>query len=179
MALHDTYQSPLIGRYSSQAMQELFGDNRKFRTWRKLWLELARAEQALGIDRITDEALQQMEANLDLTDEDYIRVAELEKKNRHDVMSHARRFGEVCPAADPIIHLGATSCEVDDNTYLIVMREALGIILFGLRGSCIRSHSSLPHGRPHQRWVLPTSNRPSSLPWANAQPCGRRICSWT
>jgi len=125
---HHTYQSPLIGRYSSSEMQVLFSDDTKFRTWRKLWLELARAEQSLGIDQITDKALQQMEANLDFTEEDYRVVAEIEREIRHDVMSHVRRFGQVCPAAAPIIHIGATSCEVDDNTYLIVMREALGII---------------------------------------------------
>lgn len=125
---HDTWQSPLMGRYASKEMQRLFSDDMKFGTWRRIWLELARAQQQLGITKITDEALRQMETNLAMTEDDYEVVRALEKKNRHDVQSHAERFGQLCPAAAPIIHLGATSMEVDDNAYLIVMRDALGII---------------------------------------------------
>ncbi|MBI2636888.1 MAG: adenylosuccinate lyase, partial [Parcubacteria group bacterium] len=125
---HDTWQSPLMGRYASKAMQGVFSDNMKFSTWRRIWLELARAQQQLGVTQVTDEALAQMEVHLAMTDEDYEVVRVLEKANRHDVQSHANRFGQLCPAAAPIIHLAATSMEVDDNTYLIVMREALGII---------------------------------------------------
>jgi adenylosuccinate lyase len=119
----DRYDSPLCSRYASKTMQALWSDDRKFSTWRKLWVELARAEKQLGL-AVTDAQVAEMEAHL--TDIDYEMAAKEERKRRHDVMAHVHTFGHVCPAAAPIIHLGATSCYVTDNTDLILMREGLG-----------------------------------------------------
>jgi len=119
------YVSPLVERNASCEMAELFGPDKKFGTWRKLWLELARAEKTLGID-ITQTQISQMEKNLE--DIDFKRAAKYEKKFRHDVMAHVHTFGAVAPKAAPIIHLGATSCYVGDNADLIIMREGLEII---------------------------------------------------
>lgn len=119
------YESPFSGRYASAEMQYLFSAQKKFSTWRRLWLSLAKAEKALGLD-ISDEQLSEMSAHLD--DIDFAKAAEYEKKLRHDVMAHIHTFGEQCPKARPIIHLGATSCYVGDNTDMIIMRDALGIV---------------------------------------------------
>ena len=126
MDRHDKYISPLSTRYASDEMQYIFSDNNKFRTWRKLWISLAKAEKACGLN-ITDEQIAQMEANKD--DVDYERAAEWEKKVRHDVMAHIHTFGEQCPKAEPIIHLGATSCYVGDNTDVIILKQASEIVL--------------------------------------------------
>ena len=128
----DRYISPLCGRYSSAEMQWLFSDDRKFGAegWRKVWLELARAEQARGT-LISDEQLAEMRVHL--TDPiDYERAAVLEKQLRHDVVAHASAFGEICPTAKPIINIGGTSCETTDNVDLDIMREALRLILSGV-----------------------------------------------
>ena len=122
---HLEYESPLCGRYASGAMRRLWGPQRKFSTWRRLWLALAEAQQELGLD-ITDEQLQQMREHLD--DIDFAAVAEYEKKFRHDVVAHIHAFGDVAPRARPIIHLGATSQFVGCNTDLILIREALGML---------------------------------------------------
>jgi adenylosuccinate lyase len=121
----DRYDSPLCSRYASKEMQRLFSDDVKFSTWRKLWLELARAEKSLGLP-ISDAQLAEMAAHLG--DIDYAMAAAEEKKRRHDVMAHVHTFGVACPAAAPIIHLGATSCYVTDNTDLLIMRDALGLV---------------------------------------------------
>jgi adenylosuccinate lyase len=121
----DRYDHPLARRYASTEMAALFGDDRKFSTWRKLWLELARAEKDLGLP-ITDQQLREMEAHL--TDIDYDLARAEEKKRRHDVMAHVHTFGARCPTAAPIIHLGATSCYVTDNTDLIIMRAGLDLL---------------------------------------------------
>ena len=121
----DRYDSPLCSRYASKDMQRLFSDDVKFSTWRKLWLELARAEKSLGLP-ITQGQLDEMSAHL--TDIDYVMAAAEEKKRRHDVMAHVHTFGVACPSAAPIMHLGATSCYVTDNTDLIILRDALGLI---------------------------------------------------
>ncbi|MBQ5841993.1 MAG: adenylosuccinate lyase [Clostridia bacterium] len=126
MSNHDKYISPLSTRYASDEMQYVFSDNNKFRTWRKLWISLAKAEKACGLN-ITDEQIAQMEANKD--DVDYERAAEWEKKVRHDVMAHIHTLGEQCPKAEPIIHLGATSCYVGDNTDVIILKQASEIVL--------------------------------------------------
>ena len=120
---HDRYESPLVTRNASEAMLRLFSARHKFGLWRRLWLELARAEKELGLDRISDEALRQMEARLD--DIDFARAADWEKRLRHDVMAHVHAFEEVAPAAKGIIHLGATSQYVVDNADLMIMRDAL------------------------------------------------------
>ena len=121
----DTYISPLSTRYAGDEMLYLFSADKKFSTWRKLWLALARAEKELGLD-ITDDQLDEMQAHL--SDIDYAFAARKEKELRHDVMAHVHTFGEACPTAFPIIHLGATSCYVGDNTDVIIMREGLEII---------------------------------------------------
>lgn len=143
----NTYSSPLAGRYASNAMKELFGAQRKFSTWRKLWLALAEAQKQLGLD-ITDAQLAEMSQHLD--DIDFDKAAEYERKFRHDVMAHIHAFGDVAPAAKGIIHLGATSQFVVDNTDLIIMREALGILAGELAnivdavGAFAAEHKSLP-----------------------------------
>lgn len=122
----EKYISPFGTRYASREMQYLFSEEKKFRTWRKLWIALARAEQMLGLE-ITDAQISEMTANADNINYE---VAEArEAKVRHDVMSHVYAYGKQCPAAEPIIHLGATSCYVGDNTDLIIMREASELIL--------------------------------------------------
>ena len=122
----DGYLSPLSTRYASEEMQRLFSENYKFRTWRRLWIALARAEQQLGLG-ITDEQIAQLEAHRD--DINYEVAEAREKIVRHDVMSHVYAYAQQCPEAAGIIHLGATSCYVGDNTDVIIMREASRLIL--------------------------------------------------
>ncbi|MGN6504451.1 MAG: adenylosuccinate lyase [Tepidisphaeraceae bacterium] len=124
--MHDTYESPLATRNASRDMLQLFSAQHKIGLWRRLWLELARAERALGIERITDEALKQLEAQLDQID--FAKAAEWEKRLRHDVMAHVHTYEEVAPAAKGIIHLGATSHYVVDNADLIIMRDAMKLL---------------------------------------------------
>ncbi len=119
------YESPLSSRYASDEMQYIFSPDKKFSTWRRLWVALARAEMELGLP-VTQEQIDEMEAHL--TDIDYDSAAQWEKKLRHDVMAHIHAWGEQCPKAMPIIHLGATSCYVGDNTDVILMREALELV---------------------------------------------------
>ena len=121
----NVYESPLSSRYASDEMQYIFSPDKKFSTWRRLWVALARAEMELGLP-VTQEQVDEMEAHL--TDIDYDTAAAYEKKLRHDVMAHVHTFGELCPKAMPIIHLGATSCYVGDNTDVILMREALLLV---------------------------------------------------
>ena len=125
----DSYESPLCSRYAGKKMQKIFSADNKFSTWRRLWLALAESEQELGLD-ITDEQLDEMRAHLN--DIDYELAAKLEHELRHDVMAHIRTFGAACPKAMPIIHLGATSCYVGDNTDIILQCEALAEIRAGL-----------------------------------------------
>ncbi|NWH32449.1 PUR8 lyase, partial [Chloropsis hardwickii] len=120
------YRSPLVSRYASAEMAFNFSERKKFGTWRRLWLYLAQAEKSLGLS-ITDEQIQEMEANLDNID--FQMAAEEEKKLRHDVMAHVHTFAHCCPKAAAIIHLGATSCYVGDNTDLIVLRDGFNILL--------------------------------------------------
>lgn len=122
----NVYESPLNSRYASREMQYIFSPDFKFKTWRRLWIALAESEQELGLD-ITDEQLDQLRANADNIN--YEVAQEREKLVRHDVMSHVYAYGEQCPAAKPIIHLGATSCYVGDNTDVITMNEALKVVL--------------------------------------------------
>jgi adenylosuccinate lyase len=125
MKNHNIYSSPLVQRNASEEMSTLFGEQTKFSTWRKLWLELAKAEKKLGL-KITSAQISQMQQHLN--DIDFDKAAEFEKKFRHDVMAHVHTFGLAAPKAAPIIHLGATSCYVGDNADLIIMRNALQII---------------------------------------------------
>jgi adenylosuccinate lyase len=119
------YTSPLVERNASKEMAELFGADMKFRAWRRIWLELAKAEKKLGL-KITGAQIKQMADHLD--DINYTKAAEFEKKFRHDVMAHVHTFGLAAPKAAPIIHLGATSCDIGDNADLIILREGLRIL---------------------------------------------------
>ncbi len=121
----NSYESPLCTRYASEEMQYIFSADKKFTTWRRLWVALARAEMELGLP-ITQEQVDELEANVDNIDYDV--AEEEEKRRRHDVMSHVYAYGKACPKAKGIIHLGATSCYVGDNTDIIVMRDALKIV---------------------------------------------------
>jgi len=120
--MRDKYESPLNSRYASEQMQYIFSPDKKFTTWRKLWIALAESEKELGLS-ITDEQIAELKAHVD--DIDYDTAAAYEKKVRHDVMAHVKAYGDLCPNAKGIIHLGATSCYVGDNTDIILMREAL------------------------------------------------------
>ena len=125
MAEYNRYTSPLTGRYASKEMQYIFSQDNKFRTWRKLWIALAETEHELGLN-ITKEQIDELKAH---QDEINYEVAEArEKEVRHDVMSHVYAYGVQCPNAKGIIHLGATSCYVGDNTDIIIMREGLELV---------------------------------------------------
>lgn len=125
MSDYNSYESPFCTRYASKEMQHVFSADKKFTTWRKLWVALARAEMKLGLP-VTEEQVGELEAHVN--DIDYKAAEEREKLVRHDVMSHVYAYGLVCPKAKGIIHLGATSCYVGDNTDIIVMRDALHIV---------------------------------------------------
>lgn len=163
------YVSPLVARNASREMSELFGDLKKFGTWRRLWLELARAEQKLGLD-IKQTQIREMEQHLG--DIDLEKAARYEKKFRHDVMAHVYTFGDAAPKAAPIIHLGATSCYVGDNADLIIMREGLEIIaakvacVIDRLGSFAKKYKKMPtlgftHYQPAQLTTV-----------------GKRACLW-
>ena len=123
--MYDRYVSPLSERYASREMQYIFSPEKKFRTWRKLWIALAETEQELGLP-ITDEQIEELKAHQDEINFDVAK--EREKLVRHDVMSHVYAYGTQCPKAKGIIHLGATSCYVGDNTDIIIMTEALRLV---------------------------------------------------
>lgn len=125
MGNKNTYESPLNSRYASDEMKYIFSPDKKFKTWRKLWIALAEAEQELGLN-ITDEQIAELRANADNINYDVAQAQEA--KVRHDVMSHVHAYGVQCPKAKGIIHLGATSCYVGDNTDIIIMTEALQLI---------------------------------------------------
>ncbi len=120
-----SYESPFCTRYASKEMQYLFSADKKFTTWRKLWVALARAEMKLGLP-VTQEQVDELEANINNID--YEMAAEEEKAVRHDVMAHVHTYGHICPKAAGIIHLGATSCYVGDNTDVIIMRDAMQVV---------------------------------------------------
>ena len=165
----DNYQSPLSGRYASQAMRATFSDRRKFVTWRKLWIALAESEQELGL-AITDEQLAEMRAHA--ADLDLELAARYERELRHDVMAHIQAWGEQCPKARGIIHLGATSCFVTDNGELIAMREAIRIV----RRQLVSLIAVLREFALEWR-SLPTLGFTHFQP-AQATTVGKRACLW-
>ena len=128
---HELYDNPLIGRYASEQMCRLWGPERKFRTWRKLWVILAEVEAELGLP-ITPEQIAELRAHVD--DVDFAAAERYERKLRHDVMAHVHAYGDACPSARGIIHLGATSCYVTDNTDLILLKESLELVAARLAG---------------------------------------------
>lgn len=123
--MKDVYENPLITRYASKEMAENFSDDKKFKTWRKLWIALAEGEKELGLT-ITDEQIEELKAYAN--DINYEEAEKREKEVRHDVMAHVYAYGLQCPKAKPIIHLGATSCYVGDNADLIITRNAFAIL---------------------------------------------------
>lgn len=122
---YEHYDNPLLTRYASAQMSRIWGPRRKFSTWRRLWVALAEAEAELGLP-ITAEQIEQMRQHVE--DIDFAAAERYERRLRHDVMAHVHAFGDVCPAARPIIHLGATSCYVTDNTDLLLIRESLELV---------------------------------------------------
>ncbi|KAG9248026.1 adenylosuccinate lyase [Calycina marina] len=128
MAELDNYQTPLATRYASKEMRTIFSARTRGTTWRQLWIALAEAEKELGID-ISDEAIVEMKAHAEMTNEDFVVAAEEEKRRRHDVMAHVHAFGQVAPKAAAIIHYGATSCYVTDNADLIFQKRALELLI--------------------------------------------------
>ncbi|PSK39021.1 adenylosuccinate lyase [Candidozyma pseudohaemuli] len=129
MSANDKYSTPLSSRYASEEMSKIFSLRNRFSTWRKLWLNLAIAEKQVGLSVITDEAIEQMKKHLEITDDEIKAASVEEAKVRHDVMAHVHVFGETCPAAAGIIHLGATSCFVTDNADLIFLRDAYDVLI--------------------------------------------------
>ena len=123
--MNNSYESPFCTRYASKEMQFIFSADKKFTTWRRLWVALARAEMKLGLN-VTQEQVEELEAHIN--DIDYQKAAEEEKIVRHDVMAHVHTYGAACPKAEKIIHLGATSCYVGDNTDVIIMRDAMQVV---------------------------------------------------
>lgn len=169
MSGRNRYESPLVQRYASDEMAYLFSDDHKFRTWRKLWLALAEVEQELGLP-ITDAQLQELREHQD--DIHYDVVADYEKQFRHDVMAHVHALGDVAPNARPIVHLGATSCFVGDNTDLLVLREGLDLLLPKLAGAIHR----------FSEFALEWAQQPT-LGFTHFQPAqpttvGKRVCLW-
>ncbi len=133
--MSEFYENPLCTRYASDEMKRIFSADKKFSTWRKLWIALAESEKELGLD-ISDEQIAEMKAHV--FDIDYEKAARYEKDLRHDVMAHLKAYCDLCPTAKPIVHLGATSCFVGDNTDCIVMKEGL-LRVRRLLVSCIRA----------------------------------------
>jgi adenylosuccinate lyase len=166
---HDQYENPLTGRYASREMSALWSEQRKFSTWRRLWVALAEAERELGLP-ITDAQIVELAREVDNID--FAAARAYEKKLRHDVMAHVHAYGDVCPTARPIIHLGATSCYVTDNTDLILIREGLEMTARRLAavidalGRFAAEYRSLPClGFTHLQPAQPTT-------------VGKRACLW-
>ncbi|KAI5962544.1 ADE13 [Candida pseudojiufengensis] len=169
---YDKYSTPLSSRYASEEMSAIFSLRNRFSTWRKLWLNLAKAEKAVGLDIITQEAIDEMSKNLEITDKEIQDAAIEESKVRHDVMAHVHTFGETCPAAAGIIHLGATSCFVTDNADLIFLRDAYDILIPKLVNVIDRL----------SQFALEYKDLPV-LGWTHFQPAqlttvGKRACLW-
>jgi len=167
--MHEIYQNPLCRRYAGKEMQAIFSDDRKFSTWRRLWVALAESQKELGLD-ISDAQIEEMKAHLH--DIDYATASAREKEVRHDVMAHIYTYGLACPNAKPIIHLGATSCYVGDNTDIILQREAL----LQIRRLLLKAMAATAKfAEAHQ--ALPTL---AYTHFQAAQPTtlGKRACLW-
>jgi len=166
----DQYVSPLASRFATEEMLRNFSPLKKFRTWRRIWIALAEAQKELGLP-ISDAQIAEMRAHA--SDINFDAAREYERKFRHDVMAHVHAYGDLCPKARPIIHLGATSCEVGDNADILILRDALGLIRKKLANVIDRlavfaeQHADLP-----------------TLGWTHYQPAqlttvGKRACLWT
>jgi adenylosuccinate lyase len=163
------YDNPLITRYASPEMVALWGPQRKFSTWRRLWVALAEAEAKLGLP-ITKTQIEQLKAHVD--DIDFENADRHERRLRHDVMAHVHAYGDVCPDARPIIHLGATSCYVTDNTDLLLMREALQIIRGRLAAviNCLADFAQKYRDLPCLAFTHLQPAQPTTM--------GKRACLW-
>jgi adenylosuccinate lyase len=166
---HDQYENPLISRYASKEMSRTWSSQRKFSTWRRLWVALAEAEQEIGI-AIADEQIEELRRHVD--DIDFAAAAKYERELRHDVMAHIHTYGDACPTARAIIHLGATSCFVTDNTDLILLRDSLKLVRSRLvkvireLANFAQEHRDLPClGYTHLQPAQPTT-------------VGKRACLW-
>ncbi|XP_017111660.1 adenylosuccinate lyase [Drosophila elegans] len=166
---YEGYKSPLSTRYASKEMQFLFSDQNKFSTWRRLWVWLARAESRLGLE-ISDAQIAEMEQQINNID--FEAAAAEERLTRHDVMAHVHVFAKQCPAAAPVIHLGATSCYVGDNTDLIVLRDALKLLLPRV-ASVIARLSQFAQSYKDQPTLGFTHLQPAQLTTV-----GKRACLW-
>jgi len=166
---YEGYKSPLSTRYASKEMQFLFSDQNKFSTWRRLWVWLARAESRLGLE-ISDDQIAEME--LQISNIDFEAAAAEERLTRHDVMAHVHVFAKQCPSAAPVIHLGATSCYVGDNTDLIVLRDALKLLLPRV-ASVIARLSQFAQTYKDQPTLGFTHLQPAQLTTV-----GKRACLW-
>ncbi len=166
---YDRFVSPLVSRYAGEAMLRLFSPAETVRTWRRLWIALAEAQQELGLD-VTDEQLEQMRAAAE--EIDFARAAELERDLRHDVMAHVHAFGEQAPAARPIIHLGATSCDVGDNADLVAMRRGLDVLARRLAAT-IRALADFARTWRDRPVLGFTHYQPAQL-----TTLGKRACLW-
>lgn len=167
---HDRYENPLIARYASAEMSQLWGDQRKFGTWRRLWVILAQAELEMGLP-VTQAQIDELAERVD--DIDFDAARKHEKKLRHDVMAHVHAYGDICPTAKPIIHLGATSCYVTDNTDLLLMREGLGFVARRLAqtiaqfGAFAKKYRAMPTlGFTHFQPAQPTTVGKRATLWA-------------
>jgi len=165
----ELYRSPFATRWASEAMLRNWSDMRKFRLWRSLWIALAETEKALGLD-ISDEALAQLKAHRD--DVNLEAAQKLERELRHDVMAHVRAYGEQCPAAKGIIHLGATSCCVTDNAELIMMRDGLRLLLKPTAATC-RNLAAFARRYKDLPCLAYTHFQPAQLTTV-----GKRACLW-
>jgi adenylosuccinate lyase len=166
----DVWENPLASRYASAEMTRLWSDNHRYRLWRQTWLALAEAEAELGLP-ITRQQLDEMRAAL-TQPIDFAKAAEYERRMRHDVFAHLHTFGDACPAARPILHLGATSAYVTDNTDLILMRESLDLVVARLAAvierlatKALETKDLVCLGRTHLQPAQPTT-------------IGKRICLW-
>lgn len=166
---HLSYESPLITRYASKEMSFLFSAQHKHESWRKLWIALAEAQMELGLP-IFDVQVEQMKQHI--KDIDFDAVASYEKELQHDVMAHIHAFGDVCPAARPIIHLGATSCYVTDNTDLIQMRSGLKLLTTKL-AAVLNQFAAFAKSNAHQACLGFTHFQPAQLTTV-----GKRACIW-
>ena len=173
--MHDRYENPLCSRYASEAMQELFSPDRKFKTWRRLWIALAETERELGLP-ISAEQIDELKAHADTIN--YEDAERHEARVRHDVMAHVHAYGDQCPAARGIIHLGATSCYVGDNTDLILMAEGLKLlrsrilaVIRSLAAFAARTRDLPTLGYAHFQPAQPVlTNAPRSDPGPDAGP---------
>lgn len=168
---HDSYRSPLVDRYASKAMQEIWSARRKFSTWRKIWLAVAEAQHEMGLP-VTTEQVEELRANLEVTDADIALAKEYEAKLRHDVMAHVHAWGDRCPKAKGIIHLGMTSQDVNDNAELLQIKLATDVIRHGFDRLLV----SL--GAFAKRWMTLPALAFTHYQAAQPVTVGRRAAQW-